>query len=467
MSHPNHLHRSRQAESLRRQFAQAPGLPFCDLLRAEDLQQVLDDCGIQFRERIFSPLVTLATFLTQVLDADHSMRQAVARVIAQRIAMKQPPCSAGTRAYGKARQRLPEPFFAEVTRRVGRDLMLHAPAHWRWRGRDVKVVDGSTLSMPDTAANQKAYPQPSSQKPGVGFPVLRIVALFSLSVGTVLDVAMGPYQGKQTGETALFRPLHHHLHEGDILLADRYFCGYFHLAMVQTRGADVVMRLHHLRKVDFRKGQHLGPGDHIVTWQKPKQRPEWLDEETYQRLPDTLTMRELRVRAPRKNSRQRTILVATTLLDPKAYPKQAIAELYRQRWHAELDLRSLKTFMQMDILRCQSPELVRKEIWAHVLAYNLIRKVMAQAAQEHKLPPREISFKGTLQTLNAFAERLQRCAANDLEAVCRCLLDAVATHRVGNRPGRVEPRAKKRRAKPYKLLNKPRQDARKAETRGG
>jgi hypothetical protein len=464
--HPTIPPRISPAESLRRRFAQAAGLPFADVLSATGLQRVLDDCQVKFRDRIFSPLVTVATFLAQVLDPDHSMRQAVARLLAHRAALGWPPCSADTRAYSKARHRLPERVWAELTRRTGRDLLVDAPPHWSWRGRDVKIVDGTTLSMPDTPANQRAYPQSASQKPGLGFPQVRLVALFSLAVGTVLDVAFGPHKGKHTGETALFRTLHHHLHDGDVLLADRYFCGYFHLTLVRQRGADVVMRLHQLRHTDFRRGRRLGRGDHLVTWHKPKQRPDWLDEDTFRHLPDTLPMRELRIRVPGKNCRSREILIATTLLDAQVYSKDSIAELYRQRWHAELDLRSLKTFLQMDVLRCQSPAMVRKEIWVHVLAYNLIRKVMAQAAQEHQLLPRQLSFKGALQTLNAFADSLRACAEKDLETLCRILLAAVAQHQVGDRPGRLEPRRKKRRAKPYPLLNKPRAKARKEEVNG-
>jgi Transposase DDE domain len=465
--HPTIPPRVRPDEALLRQFAQATGLPFAEVLSTRQLQQILVDCQVAYRERIFSPLVTVSTFLAQVLDPDHSMRQAVARLIAHRAALGLPACAPGNRAYRKARQRLPERVFAELTRRTGRALLLEAPARWCWRGRDVKVVDGTTLSMPDTPANQEAYPQSASQKPGLGFPCLRLVALFSLAVGTVLDIAIGPRKGKHSGEPALFRTLHQHLDEGDILLADRYYCGYFHLALVRARGADLVMRLHHLRHTDFRRGRRLGPGDHLVTWHKPKQRPDWLDEDAFARLPATLTMRELRLRVPGKTGRSREILVATTLLDPQAYPKEALAELYRQRWHAELDLRSLKTFLQMDVLRCQSPAMVRKEIWVHLLAYNLIRKVMAQAAQEHQVLPRQISFKGTLQTLNAFADCLRTCAAGSVPALCRCLLAAVAQHRVGDRPGRLEPRAKKRRPKPYPLLKRPRAQARKAEVRTG
>lgn len=466
MVHPTIPPRLSPAESLRRRFAQAAGLPFADVLSAAGVQRILDDCRVQFRDRIFSPLVTVTTFLAQVLDPDHSMRQAVARLLAHRAAVGLPPCSADTRAYSKARQRLPESVWAELTRRTGRDLLWDAPPAWGWRGRDVKVVDGTTLSMPDTPANQQAYPQPGSQQPGLGFPQVRMVALFSLATGAVLDVALGPHKGKHTGETALFRSLHHHLHEGDVLLADRYFCGYLHLALVRQRGADIVMRLHHLRHTDFRRGRRLGRGDHVVTWHKPKQRPDWIDADAFARLPDTLRMRELRIRVPGKICRSRELLVVTTLLDAAVYSKDSIAELYRQRWQAELDLRSLKTFLQLDVLRCQSPAMVRKEIWVHLLAYNLIRTVMAQAAQEHRVLPRQLSFKGALQTLNAFADSLRACAAAELESLCRVLLAAIAQHRVGDRPDRVEPRRKKRRAKPYPLLNKSRAEARKEEVDG-
>ncbi len=467
MKHPTIPPRLGPAEALRRHFAQAAGLPFADVLSARQLQRVLCDGQVRFRDRLFPPLTTLATFLSQVLDPDHSLRQAVARLLADRAARGLPACSPDTRAYRKARQRLPERVVAELTRRTGRDLLLEAPPRWCWRGRDVKVVDGTTLSMPDTPANQRAYPQMASQRPGLGFPVVRLVALFSLAVGTVLDVALGPWKGKQTGEPSLFRSLHHHLGEGDVLLADRYFCGYVHLALVRQRGADIVMRLHHRRHCDFRRGRRLGPGDHVVHWHKPKQRPEGIDADSFAQLPDTLAMREVHLRLPDPNSRCRHIVIVTTLLDAAAYPKASLAELYRQRWHAELDLRSLKTFLQLDVLRCHSPAMVRKEIWVHLLAYNLIRKVMAQAAQQHHVAPRQISFKGALQTLNAFAERLRLCSAKELAALCHCLLAAVAQHRVGNRPDRLEPRAKKRRPKPYRLLNKPRDQARKAEVGTG
>jgi hypothetical protein len=462
VTHRNQGRLSCQVESLQRQFAQAPGLPFADVLSAGQVEQVLTDEKVDFAERLYTPLVTLWVWLTQVVDPDHSLRQAVARLLAWRVANDRPACSADTGAYAKARQRLPEKVLAKLTRRTGRDLMMEAPARWSWHGRDVKLIDGSTASMPDTPDNQAVYPQANTQKAGIGFPILRFVVLFSLAAGTVLNAAYGPYQGKRTGETALLLNLHDDLDEGDVLLGDRYFCSFFEIALLQERGVDAVLRLHQRRRADFRRGQRLGKCDHLVTWPKP-QRPTWMDEATYQRLPSTLTLRELRVHAPRASYRTRVITAVTTLLNPHDFPKADIAELYRLRWHAELDLRSLKQTLQMDVLRGKTPAIVQKELWAHLLVYNLIRKVMAQAAQNYGLDPRTLSFKGALQTLNAFALPMLTCSAASLSNVIAVLLEAIVRHRVGNRPGRLEPRARKRRPKPYPLLTHPRTAARKLE----
>lgn len=464
MSHRTHGRGLSQVESLLRQFANAPGFPFADVLSPEQVEQVLEQEQVTFSERLYTPLVTLRVWLTQVIDPDHSLRQAVARFLAWRIANDKSACSSDTGAYAKARKRLSENVLAQLTRRTGRDLVLEAPARWSWHGRDVKIVDGSTASMPDTPANQRDYPQATTQKPGLGFPIMRFVVLFSLAVGTVLDAAFGPYQGKETGETALFRSLHDNLDQGDVLLADRYFCSFFEIALLQERGVDVVMRLHQCRRADFRRGRRLGKYDHIVTWSKPA-RPDWLDEDTYRQLPDVLTLREVRVHAPTQKVRSRVITAVTTLLDAEEFPKSDLSDLYRLRWHAELDLRALKQTLQMDVLRGKTPAMVRKELWAHLLIYNLIRKVMAQAATEHQRDPRTLSFKGALQTLNAFALPLLTCPPEQVPSVVQQLLQAIIRHRVGNRPDRIEPRAKKRRPKPYPLLTRPRKQARRLELR--
>jgi hypothetical protein len=313
--------------------------------------------------------------------------------------------------------------------------------------------------MPDTPENQEEFPQAGTQRPGVGFPIARLVVLFSLAVGTVLDAALGRYQGKRTGETALFATLRHNLEPGDILLADRGFGSYWELALTRQRGADMVCRLHQRRRADFRRGRRLGPEDHVVTWSKPP-RPSWMDEGTYAALPAQMEVREVRVRVRLPGFRTKVLVVVTTLLDAEAFERQDVALLYRIRWYAELDLRSLKTTMQMDVLRGLSPAMVRKEVWAHLLAYNLLRGLMAQAALAAGVLPVELSFKGALQTVNAFAAVLWTARATALEELVRRVREAIGSHGVGDRPNRYEPRRRKRRPKPYPLLNESRAQAR-------
>jgi hypothetical protein len=335
VSHRTLNRRARQVDCLRRRFAQAPGLPFADLLESSTVERILQEEKVSFRDRLFAPLVTLWVFLSQVLDPDASCRQAVARFCAWRAASGLPPCSADAGAYCKARQRLPEGVLARLTRGTGLRVQEQAPASWRWRGRMIQVVDGTTISMPDTPANQKAYPQMRSQRPGVGFPILRRVVLFSLAVGTVLDAAFSPYRGEGTSELALFRSLRDHLGPNDVLLADRHYCSYWELALARQRGADVVCRLHQRRTTDFRRGRRCGSGDHVVCWPKPP-RPDWMEAETYAALPSVLAVRELRVRVEQPGFRPRALVVATTLLDPAAAPAEELALLYRLRWQAEM-----------------------------------------------------------------------------------------------------------------------------------
>ena len=459
MAHATSSPHARQVGQLRQRLAHAPALPFAELLPQGLAEQVIRDQKVSFRERLFSPLVTLWVFLSQVLDADHSCRQAVARFLAWRTAQGLAPCSTDTGAYCKARSRLPEAVLTRLTRTTGRQAQERAPAPWRWNNYTLKVVDGSTVSMPDTPANQKAFPQARSQKAGVGFPIARLVVLFSLAVGTVLDAALGRYQGKQTGETALFHGLHDNLEAGDLLLADRGFASYWELALVRQRGAHLVSRLHQGRRIDFRTGRRLGREDHLVEWAKP-QRPQWMDKATYAALPASQTVREVRVRVRPVGFRVRVLVVVTTLLDAVEMPAEDVASLYRMRWYAELDLRALKQTMQMDILRGQSPEMVRKEVWAHLLAYNLLRGLMARAAEEAGLLPLQVSFKGALQLVQAFAAVLWTAEVEELVEIMRRLREAIREHRVGERPNRCEPRRRKRRPKHYPLLNESRQQAR-------
>ena len=279
--------------------------------------------------------------------------------------------------------------------------------------------------------------------------------MFSLAVGTVLEAAIGKYQGKQTGENSLFRTLHDMLREGDVVLADRYFSGWFDLALLRQRGVDSVVRKHQLRATDFRTGQRLGANDHLVCWSKPA-RPDWMSKEQYATLPDELTLREVRVVVEQKGFRTKELVVVTTLLDPEQYPAAEIAALYRRRWQAELHLRSLKIVLQMDHLRCKTPHRVRNEFYMHLVAYNLIRQLMAVAAFRAGVEPWTVSFKGALQTITNLLPLLSTRIAT--QSWCDALLEAIATHVVGNRPDRFEPRVRKRRPKKYKLMREPREN---------
>jgi hypothetical protein len=338
MRHSNQRRFRQQVGFLRRQFLQDGNLPFSNVLSEELVEQALTAVEVFWKDRIYSPLVTLWVFLGQVLSGDHSCRASVARLIAHRIAQGQGPCSAETGAYCQARKRLPEKFFAEVARQTGRALDAAVDPQWLWKRRRVYVDDGSSVSMPDTPENQSEYPQPVAQKPGLGFPLARIAAVFSLACGAVLEVGICRYAGKGQSELGMLRTLWDVLVPGDVMLADRLMCAWTEMVMLQQRGVDSVCRLTSHRKADFRRGKRLGLGDHIVQWPKPT-KPRSIDRETYDLLPDFLTVRECRTRVEQPGFRVKTLIVTTTLLDADAFTKADLAQLYRARWHAELDLR--------------------------------------------------------------------------------------------------------------------------------
>ena len=448
-----------QFETIRRSFALAEGLPFAELLSDEQLAQVggvetWDDAD----EPVYSPWVTLEMFLSQTLDRDHSCRQAVARLAAHLAARNEPECGVGTGGYCKARRRLHEETLHGLVRQTGSVLHQRADADWRWLGRRVVVVDGSTVSLPDTPENQAEYPQPDGQKPGLGFPMVRLVILFCLATGAVLDASCGAYSGKGTGELSLLRQIWSQLTAGDVLLGDRLYCSYFELALLKQRGVDSVTRRHQSRHTDFRRGQRLGPQDHLVTWTKPA-RPDWLDEATYAALPATLTVRETEVTQSHRGFRSRRVIVISTCLNADAVTPADLTDLFAQRWQVETNVRTLKQALGMQELRCKTPEMIRKELWVHLLAYNLIRRVIATAATRHELRPRDLSFTGAVQTLLAFQWCLRTSCDHRAELLER-FLTAIATHRIGDRPHRIEPRAIKRRPSKYPRLMKPRSLAR-------
>jgi putative transposase len=460
----------RRFRLIRASFLQHDGLPFAQVLPEDAIAQAFADAQADFaqdEDDVYTPALTLWAFLSQVLCQGplRSCRQAVARVIVLLVSLGKDPCSDNTGAYCRARAKLPAAVLERLTTDAADGCEQRLPTAWLWKGRHVHLVDGTTVSMPDTPDNQAAYPQPDSQATGVGFPIARLVVLLSLATAMVKGMASGPYAGKETGETALPRELLARLGPGDILLADRYYCSYFMIALLLELHIDFVARLDQRRGVDFRRGQRLGAGDHVVTWTRPA-RPDWMDEATYARLPAAIRVREVQVHVDQPGFRTESLVVVTTLTDATQYAKDDVAELYHQRWLVELDIRAIKVTMGMDVLRCHSAAMVRREIWTCLLAYNLIRQTMLEAALQSGRSPRQLSFTAALQKIAAAWAILSVCDDALLAKLVEVQLSDIANNLVGNRPDRVEPRAVKRRPKPQKLLTESRAAAR-AKLRSG
>jgi putative transposase len=456
--------RTKSFSLLQNAFLQAADLPFHNVLTEEEIDAAFvaeDACFGEDKDDVYTPALTLWGWLAQAMHAEkaRSCVAAVARIATLCVALGREPPSPDTGAYCRARAKLSEAVLRRLVYTVGDGLESQLPADWLWLGHHVKLGDGTTLLTPDTDENQKAWPQAHTQKPGLGFPILRILVLLSLATAALCGLAIGPYKGKETGETALLRELLDRFQRGDVFLGDCAYCSYFMLALLLARGVHVVTRQHQARQTDFRSGQRLGKDDHVVAWERPA-RPEWMDEDTYSNMPETLTLRELRVHVDVPGFRVRELIVVTTLTDAERYPQEELARLFRMRWHVELDLRNIKTSLRLDDLRGKRPETIRREIWIHWLAYNLIRKVTAQAALKHEKLPRELSFVSALAAVTGAWALASTADASTLSLHAQTQHRGIAWLRVGHRPNRVEPRAIKRRPKSHKFLTKPRKEAR-------
>jgi hypothetical protein len=445
----SHSPAARQQRQVLARVGNADAYGFFNLLTGPQLLEDVEALLPEYRERVFPPTETLSMFLAQALSADGSCRQAVDDAVVKRLVAGMGVCSSNTAAYCKARARLPLTMISTLARRTGEIVSGGAAEWWQWRGRRVFLADGSSVTLPDTEENQAVYPQPGSQRQGLGFPKMRLVALLCLASGALLDLATGACKGKGSDEQTLLRGLLHHLQGGDILLGDAYFPTYFLLCELLRRGADGLFEQYGARKrsTDFSTGERLGARDHLIVWSKPK-RPDWMGQADYEQVPDTLTVRELYAGGK---------VMVTTFLCPKATPKGVLKALYRRRWNVELDLRNIKTTLGMERLRCRTPDMAFKELWVYMLAYNLIRLLMAQAALLADQIPRALSFKHTVQVWISWQQR----GGGTHDAVCiRGLLLLIAGPRVGRRPGRIEPRVVKQRPKTYPLMTKPRIEAR-------
>jgi len=449
--HPKQSPRAPQHRHVRSYIHRSNAETFFHLLTRPELLGEGESLMPPHRKRLEKQREAQSMFVAQALSADRSCQNVVNDTAVTRVATGRPPCSTHTGAYCRARQRLPIELLSTLVRQTGRRISTQAPELWRWRGRPVRLVDGTTVVLPDTPANQTAYPQPRSQKPGLGFPLCRIVGLLCLESGAVLNAAIGRYQGKGGDEQTLLRSILGTLERGDLLVGDAFYATYFLLCTLCELGIDAVFEQYgaRQRRTDFRCGQRVGPRDHLIVLQKPIHKPDWLSQADYDQAPSTLIVRELRTGGK---------TLVTTLLCPKATHKSALKALFRSRWHVELDLRNIKSTLGMERLSCQTPTMARKEMWVYLLAYNLIRLLMTQAALHTDSRPRQLSFKHTLQLCIAWE---QHGHGNTCDMTRDGLLILIAQHRVGNRPGRIEPRAIKRRPKPYPLLITSRAIARK------
>lgn len=421
----------------------APFLPAGLLSQADE--------GLNSRDRVYNVRRTFFGFLYQVLKPDTSCREIVRQVQALFGLHDAGAVDENTSAYCQARKRLPLDTLGRV--RVGVAAAGERMAEL-WYGLRPKVIDGTTVSAPDTSANQRAYPQSRGQKPGCGFPLIRLVGVFSLATGVLLDYAKG---NKHQHELRLLWKLFDGFRRGDLAVADRGFCSYVWLALFLLRGVSSLFRLHQRRPADLRQGQRLGKNDRLFTWLKPIQKPRWLPQLWWKKVPAQLTVRVIRFQLASPGYRPESVTLVTTLLDAKQYPAQEMARLYVRRWKIELWFRDIKTSMGMEVLRCKSPRMLHKELEMFFIAYNFIRCLMVQAGAIHHVELDRLSFKGTVDSVRPFSLAIAQARSKKKQnQLIVELLAVIARDQVPDRPDRLEPRAVKRRPKPYQLLNRPR-----------
>ncbi len=415
---------------LKQQFLQSDSGLFDQALSEQEIGVLMQKLVEPHRERIYSPLDTLRLFVGQVLSADRACQDVVGRRLSERVAQGQTPSALNTSAYCEARQRLPITLPVTLSTLIGERLEAMMPAAWRWQGRCVKLFDGTTVTMPDTPSNQETYPQSREQQPGLGFPIARIGALIGLSSGAMLGYQVAACKGKGTGEQSLLANLLDHLNGGGVLLADALLATWWIIHGASRRGADVVMAQHGVRITDFTRGQQLGKNDHLVQWPRPP-KPKTMSPEEYATYPELITMREVKVDGR---------ILVTTLLDPAFASAQALGALYAMRWNIEVDFRTIKATLEMDVLRCKSQPMVDKEIAIYILAYNLVRWAMAKAALLANIQPRTLSFAGAKRLLGTFADQLRRTSGDQVLTLIATVTACIATLRLPHRPDRIEPR---------------------------
>jgi hypothetical protein len=442
-------------QQFNRSFLDDPSLPFAKVLPAEVIEATFRKYDAIEGGTFYNTAIVLWAFTSQVFadGKSASCSSAVSRISAFFAALGHALPSSNTGDYCNARQRLSLKALEELALLVAKNTEVIAPGDWLWKEKyHVKLVDGFTATMPDTAKNQLEFPQ-HRQKPGCGFPIMRVCVVLSFATARIVNAAFSKYQGKETGETALLRKMLDSFDPNDIAVFDRCYCSYMMIAAFTQRGVNVCARLHASRSIDFRYGKRIGKDDRYITWTRP-QRPSWMSVEEYEQIPETLLLRMVRYSLVARGRRTNSVTVVTTLVDPDKYSAEDIAELYGFRWSAELDIRHVKRALNMDHFRCKSPAMVKREFWTMILGYNLVRKVMCEAASYSGVLPRRLSFTQTCAFLLQIGTMwaLMGIQGKSLEGLLRYLGGQV----VPDRPDRYEPRVKKRRQDKYPPMKKPR-----------
>jgi Transposase DDE domain len=436
----------------------ADSMVFYGLLKtrlAGPLNRVLAEFQPEHRKRVYPPTLTLAMFLGQTLNADGSCRNAVAQANLNRLLENDDAASQNTASYCEARQRLEMDVVRSLRKETAAAMTEVTPESWLWRSRHPKLMDGSSVTMPDTKANQAKYPQHGGQEEGAGFPAARLMGVISLAHGGVLSMGIAPHKGKGTGELSLLREQMDCFDKDDVALGDALYGDYFTMADMLARGVDFGFEQHGARTTDFRRGQKLGKHDHVVILKKPKARPEGMTKQRYESYAKEITVREARVRGK---------VLVTSFVNQRDVNRRELGKLFAMRWNVELDIRNIKTTLGMDKLSCKTPEMCEKELEVYMLAYNLIRLLMAEGAVQAGTDPRKLSFKNTVQLWTAW---IQRPRLADNSENLRALFKLIGQIRVGNRPGRIEPRVIKQRPKAFPRLKTTRRRARAQVRRRG
>jgi len=445
---------SQSAEILKAQFFKSLGLPWQDILPSSRLKEILEEEGIEYRSRLYTPVVTLWAMIHQVLSPDKSLRNTLKCMSTWLRAAGEVAPSADTGAYSKARGRLPEALLQRLVPETADALEQQVPKAHYWCGRRVKVFDGTTVLMADSAANQAAYPQHGNQAEGCGFPLARVVVFFCLLTGAVVSAGVA---SKTMSEIVMSRLLYKDLSPDDVAMADQAYGSYIDLALIRQQQADGVLRKHHARATDFRRGRKNAARDHQVEWHKPNAAPAHMSADEFDAIPHTLTVREVCLRLSRKGFRDQFIIVVTTLLDAQQFTAENLTQLYRWRWQAaEINFRHLKTTLQMEMLTAKTPEIVRKELWTHLLAYNLLRSVMEKAAPLLDYQRSKLSLQGTRQLFNQMLAFLATTTQDVRQRLYAHLLNDIVEDTLPLRPNRHEPRVVKRRPKPFPRMRQPR-----------